>query len=263
MLSCASRFWIFTLVFQGLAAIYLAPETASAAAAGQDAHAEIACASCHLDGESVTLKTARRLIATQVRICSRCHETAVTLGHPAGITPARSLPPGYPLDWKGQMTCSTCHDFHGAGPGRLRQVDGRQQLCAACHSDMQFAGAAWEGSPLLASGHLAQAAPPAGAPIDGYSAHCVQCHADEFSLPGHERVAFTASNATGMANHPIGSRYTRADPRRDLRSPALLPAGVLLPEGRVSCLSCHKGYTLDHGAMVEAEGRLCTSCHDK
>jgi hypothetical protein len=91
----------------------------------------------------------------------------------------------------------------------------------------------------------------------------VQCHEKELSLPGHRRVAFTASNGTGMANHPIGSLYTQGDPRRELRPPALLPAGMRLPEGRVSCLSCHQGYTLEHGALVEAEGGLCTSCHDK
>ncbi|MDH3475910.1 MAG: cytochrome c3 family protein [Rhodospirillales bacterium] len=247
--------------------ISLAPVAAEAAggaaAARQDGHSGLACASCHLDGERATPETGRRLTTTQVRICSRCHEAAVTLGHPAGFTPARALPPGYPLDWKGQMTCSSCHDFHGSRPGKLRRVAGRQLLCAACHSEVQSAGPAWGHTPPLASGHLTRAPAPGGAPIDGYSARCVQCHAEQFSLPGHRRVAFTASNGTGMKNHPIGSPYTQGDPRRELRSPALLPAGMRLPEGRVSCLSCHKGYTLDHGALVEAEGGLCTSCHDK
>jgi predicted CXXCH cytochrome family protein len=263
MLCCAPKSWLLALVFQGLTAICLVPAAVEAAAARQDAHSGLACADCHLDGAQVTPETGRRLTTTQVRICSRCHETTATLGHPAGFTPARALPPGYPLDWKGQMTCSSCHDFHGGEPGLLRQSEGRQQLCASCHAEAQFAGPAWAGVPPLASGHLAQAPPPGGAPIDGYSARCVQCHAEELSLPGHRRVAFSASNGTGMANHPIGSPYTRADPRRDLRPPALLPAGILLPEGRVSCLSCHQGYTLEHGAVVEAEGGLCTSCHDK
>ena len=73
MLRRAPRVWLFALVFQGLAAICLAPAATGAAAARLDAHSGLACASCHLDGERATPETARRLTTTQVRICSRCH----------------------------------------------------------------------------------------------------------------------------------------------------------------------------------------------
>ena len=259
-----SRFGLLALVLlSGLAAAVLAPLAAAAESGRPVEHSGLACESCHLDGERATPETARRLVATQVRLCGRCHEPAVTYGHPAGFTPARHLPRSYPLDWKGQMTCSTCHEMHGDEPDLLRRGAGRGDLCAACHAQVQFASTGGGGALPLLGGHLERAEPPGGAEIDGFSARCVQCHVEEFSLPGHERVAFTAWNGTGMANHPIGSPYTHGDSGRDLRAPALLPAGIDLPEGRVSCVSCHQGYALDHGAPVQVSGNLCTTCHEK
>jgi len=38
--------------------------------------------------------------------------------------------------------------------------------------------------------------------------------------------------------------------------------GMLLPEGRVGCVSCHRGYDRQHGELVVAREQLCYECHD-
>ena len=38
---------------------------------------------------------------------------------------------------------------------------------------------------------------------------------------------------------------------------------LLLPGGKVSCVSCHRPYSQRHGALVAQEPDLCFHCHDK
>lgn len=248
----------------GLAASVAVPDRVEA---GRDAHAGLECRTCHLDGDATTAETGHRLAASQLALCGRCHQGAVEASHPSGFTPARALPADFPLDWKGQMTCSTCHDLHGPAEGRrggVRMAPGAPNQCASCHGRKILTDQALSNRPLLAPGHIAVQADKGRSGLDPYSARCVDCHEDELSLPGEPRImAFTATNGTGMTNHPIGSTYRQADLARDLRPPATLPAQVLLPDGRVSCLSCHRGYSFEHGALIESERGLCRQCHDK
>lgn len=59
-----------------------------------------ACGDCHLASE-VNASNAGTLRASDENLCTRCHEGAVTLSHPSGVAPGRSLPASFPLDWKG------------------------------------------------------------------------------------------------------------------------------------------------------------------
>jgi predicted CXXCH cytochrome family protein len=81
------------------------------------------------------------------------------------------------------------------------------------------------------------------------------------SLPGDGvRGIYRASNGTGMRNHPIGApARTRASLRGLAESSE---GGMLVPGGKVSCLSCHRAYTRDHGALVRKDIKLCTHCHE-
>ncbi len=254
------------LLLFGAGAGYAAPNVSL------DSHFGASCATCHLAGAAVTAKDAGRLRATQERMCGACHQGAVKASHPTGFVPNRALPAHMPVDWKGEMTCSTCHEVHGtggrsgrAGQAALGEFADEGELCAACHPRSFFARMADRGESLLRSAHLDARARLPVQEIDGYSQRCLDCHTDRLSLRGEAiRAAFTASNGTGMVNHPIGMRYTHADLERDLRSPAALPAAILLPGGQVSCLSCHNGYSARHGALVtERSTELCLACHDK
>jgi predicted CXXCH cytochrome family protein len=109
----------------------------------------------------------------------------------------------------------------------------------------------------MASGHLDARTEPTSS-IDPYSMQCIQCHEDRMSLPGDGiRGAFGASNG----NHPVGATVRlRMDGRWGLGRSG---GTVLLPGGKVSCVSCHRAYSREHGALVGPEPELCFQCHDK
>jgi predicted CXXCH cytochrome family protein len=111
-----------------------------------------------------------------------------------------------------------------------------------------------------------------GVPVDDYSLHCLSCHSDgaggflvEVDMSGNVR-----HNGSTRVAHPIGVDYgvamERGIDRGSLfRSVAALNEKVLLPNGMVSCVSCHEGYSEKHGALVisNAGSRLCLECHDR
>jgi predicted CXXCH cytochrome family protein len=208
----------------------------------------------------VTPENARKLTTTQERLCGRCHRGAVEASHPTGFAPGRPLPPEFPLDWKGEVTCSTCHDLHEAVPGRLQAALRGGAFCRSCHPAGFFDDVPDGGLSLTASGHIdARTARPSE--VDAYSMRCVVCHDERASLPGDgNRAPYSASNGTGMRNHPIGAP---AGTRANLRHPAeSSEGGIPVPGGKVSCLSCHRAYTRDHGALVRRDVKLCTHCHE-
>jgi predicted CXXCH cytochrome family protein len=64
-------------------------------------------------------------------------------------------------------------------------------------------------------------------------------------------------------NHPVGVAYPR-NPRGSFRHPAQLPDQVRLPDGKVSCVSCHDLYTQEPDLLSVPiyESKLCMTCHD-
>ena len=235
----------------------------SGAQAGQNGHADLACGACHLAGDNVTAENARQLSTSQDWLCSSCHGDAMAASHPTGFVPARPLPAEFPLDWKGEVTCSTCHDLHNDQPAHLRAGNDGVDGCLACHSVDFFEEMADSGMLLMGFGHL-NAGGDRMSTVDRYSERCAVCHRQSLTISGDVvRVAYTSFNGTGMANHPVGTAYRQAMFHTDLRPAAELPKEMLLPDGRVSCLSCHRGYSRQHGALAVELGRLCISCHDK
>ena len=67
------------------------------------------CALCHLPGKNVTPQQASMLTASQEVLCGKCHPASIQVSHPSGFQPKTTPPQMYPLDWKGDLTCSTCH----------------------------------------------------------------------------------------------------------------------------------------------------------
>lgn len=233
----------------------------------RDPHpANTACAECHLAGADTTPADAAQLTRSQEALCGSCHPGALTVAHPTGFPAARPLPAEYPLDWKGDVTCSTCHQIHGAQPGRLHGDKRHKALCLSCHETTFFERMADAGLSLQRSGHLAAGTVDlAGLDLDPYSLHCLGCHADKTrggTVAVDQRGLLR--HASGAVNHPIGMRYPGNRPTARFHPAARLRAQILLPDGRLSCVSCHEGYTEKHGALVMPNhgSALCLECHD-
>lgn len=216
------------------------------------------------DSGSTTIAAidALTLDRTLGRQCSECHQNAVEVSHPTDFTPRRTLPREFPLSRNGEMTCNTCHIAHEGGPGRLRVAASGQEFCLSCHSAGFFAQMRDRGQSVLALGH-ASARPRTTARIDAYSSQCIVCHTENASYAGDGITAQRSwRNASGSSNHPIGSDYARVASSRGFWQAAMLPEEVLLPNGKVSCVSCHAGYSKEHGKLLRPES-LCLDCHNK
>lgn len=227
----------------------------------------MACAGCHVAGDAVTAEDAHRLTESQERLCAGCHEGAVDLSHPSGIPASRPPPADLPLDRDGRVTCSTCHDVHASRPGRLRSDRRGAEFCHSCHEAGFFDAMRDGGQSIVRSGHIAAqpavrttaqpAARTAALAVDEFSVRCLECHGD--------RATYGASRHGGtVVNHPVGKDYARWLDYGGYRAVSDLPDVIRLPGGQVSCVSCHEGYTREHGKLVMANNRsqLCFGCHD-
>jgi len=225
------------------------------------------CGSCHLAESGVTPANASKLMASQELLCARCHADALKMSHPSGFVPGRALPAAYPLDWKGELTCSSCHEPHGVSPGLLRGDKRNKDMCLACHDINFFYQMKDSGVSILQSGHLnATRAELSSIDLDPYSLECMACHGNSGESP---QVAIGSNavirHSSGSANHPIGRNYADAFATGGYRAQNMLSKNVWLPDGKISCVSCHDGYNKKHGkVIVPSRGAgLCYECHDK
>lgn len=223
------------------------------------------CASCHLGGRNVTAQQAGMLVGSQENLCGKCHPAAIRVSHPSGIRPKIKPADAYPLDWKGDLTCSTCHEVHGNKPGLMRGARLGKELCIDCH-DNDFFRKMRDGGASLMVGHLSRGV-DAGAPLlDVYSRQCMECHGQN----AEARISTSidrngiARHAGSRVNHPVGANYQKAVEFGGYRPRRVVEKKLLLPDGMVSCVSCHHGYLKDHGKLVVpiAQSRLCYECHD-
>lgn len=227
----------------------------------------LVCSNCHLPGKEVDPAQASWLIASQEVLCGVCHKNVKRMSHPTGFAPKGKLPAGFPLDWKKDMTCSTCHDVHGTKPGLLRGERRGKDLCLACHDTAFFDGMKDAGISLQQSGHvladMTQVDKRTG--IDALSLQCLGCHNSQTDVGGI-RVGQNGivRHSSGAANHPIGVAYPAISRNREFRPKSMLPMAIWLPNGKLSCVSCHQPYKKEHGQLVMPNNRssLCTQCHD-
>lgn len=225
------------------------------------------CSNCHLAGKDVDPAQAHRLIASQEMLCGVCHKNVKRMSHPTGFAPKGKLPPGFPPDWKGDMTCSTCHDVHGTKPGLLRGDKRGKDLCFACHDTAFFNGMKDAGVSLQQSGHTIpdMTKLDRSTDIDALSLQCMGCHNNQVDAGGI-RVGRNGivRHSSGAANHPIGVPYPTVSRNREFRPKGMLPQAIWLPNGKLSCVSCHQPYKKEHGQLVMPNDRssLCTQCHD-
>jgi len=186
------------------------------------------------------------------------------MSHPSGFAPRIKPPVDLPLDWKGDMTCSTCHEVHSSKPGLVRGDRRGKALCMACHDAVFFTSMKDGGVSLQQSGHaiadMSQLSKMAD--IDALSLQCLGCHTNQGDARG---VRVTAGgivrHGSGDANHPIGVDYPVMSGSFKPRS--MLPTAIWLPNGKLSCVSCHEPYKKQHGQLVvtNSGSLLCAQCH--
>ncbi len=236
------------------------------AVGGKGVHpAKTECRDCHLSGAETSPENATKLVFAQEQLCATCHQRAVKMSHPSGFAPNRTLPPEFPLDWKGDLTCSTCHITHGSDPGMLRGSKRGKDLCMACHDKAFFARMKDSGTSLSAAGHLKLER--SSIDIDAYSLHCMGCHtAGGYAGGGAVSVSKNGvlRHSSGAAPHPIGRSYREANKNGDFHPEAeLSKKNIQLSEGKIGCVSCHEAYKKEHGKLVVPMDRsaLCLACH--
>lgn len=224
-----------------------------------------ACIQCHLAGNNTTPENARLLTASQEKLCVRCHPAALQVSHPSGIKPDRPLPAAYPADWKGDLTCSSCHQIHGVEMHKLRGDVRGKSFCLACHQPGFFAKMRDGGISTVQSSHAGTGRDTSLQGLDHFSLQCMGCHGEHGdasnSVIDNNRVLRHANN---KMNHPIARNYANASRFGGFRPQAMLSKQILLPNGQISCVSCHLGYSKDHGKLVVSNQRsaLCMECHD-
>ena len=227
-----------------------------------------ACINCHVAGDKTTQQNAHMLVSTQEKLCASCHPQSVQVSHPSGIKPSLAVPPAYPLDWKGDMTCSTCHNVHGNSHGLMRGEARGRGLCLSCHNSQFFDKMADQGVSMISSGHMAAKVAQKDLNklgIDSYTVQCMSCHGSYGDLNGSsidaEQILRHAGNSV---NHPIGKRYADSFKKGRYKPEFAVNQRLFLPDGKLSCVSCHSGFTKEHGKLRVAKrgSALCFECHD-
>lgn len=218
------------------------------------------CISCHLAGTNTTASNAERLVASQEQLCGRCHTDTLQLSHPSGfVPPGKAIPAGYPLDWKGELTCSTCHKVHSNSPDKLRNAARGRNMCLDCHKKSFFNNMRDGGVSVVQSIHKIAPDTIKWQGVDFYSIQCMECHNNESSTNSASQL----STQQDLHTHSIGHDYANAERYGGYRPVAWLPKKILLPSGMVGCVSCHEGYTKNHGQIVNINNgvSLCYQCH--
>ncbi|MDH5393602.1 MAG: cytochrome c3 family protein [Gammaproteobacteria bacterium] len=231
----------------------------------QDFHPrESSCQQCHLAQGQITAANASQLLATQEKLCSGCHEKSLKVSHPSGLIPGQKLPDKFPLDWKNEMTCSTCHNVHTNGKDSIRGGISGKQLCLSCHQMSFFTNMADSGTSIQQTVHKGRISNDFSS-ADSYSMECMACHGNEGDTVNVSiNSKGIVKHSSGAVNHPVGMRYVDSYGKGSYVAIEKLSDKVILPDGKVSCVSCHKGYSKKHGEMISVKSKtaLCLECHD-
>jgi predicted CXXCH cytochrome family protein len=102
--------------------------------------------------------------------------------------------------------------------------------------------------------------------VDEASLRCLGCH-DGTVAGGGPGTGSPPKIGEASASHPIGIAYPprpRPGGEGTFRTASSLPTRILLPEGRIGCLSCHDLFSGEEKLLVMANtgSRLCYACHD-
>ncbi len=191
------------------------------------------------------------------------------------------VPPDWPLDARGAITCWTCHtaipdSIAESGPqlrGDDTTLDRIDEFCASCHAKTAIRDTRSVHWLAVGAAHVMgrRTSDSSGYRVlDAGTRTCLTCHDGALaSESGHLTPWNRSHGFTGDQGreHPIGVRYTdltRAQNLSPLKPESLLPDAIILPDGKVGCVSCHNLYAQERYllAVPIERSQLCFSCHD-
>lgn len=223
------------------------------------------CQNCHLVQGEIDINNAYLLVNDQEELCKQCHEDSIRNSHPSGVIPTNPINLPFAVDWKSELTCSSCHFVH-AEIGKMNRSDkSAKNYCLECHNDEFFEKMSDKGISLIGFGHLDASPEDDFTLIDRFSFQCLTCHS---KLEGVLNIAYTnggiMQHGGGGGSHPIGKVYKEAATYGGYKSFETVNPLIELPDGKIGCTSCHEGYSQYHGKLViEMVGsQLCMECHD-
>jgi predicted CXXCH cytochrome family protein len=229
------------------------------------------CQDCHLNdpGKAPSQMLFTKDIST---LCLSCHKEQRELSHPVDVKPSFQVPDVFPLDWKNDVTCNTCHPTHNPGFGKYRLRVGSigQVFCIKCHSGLADGSGLHRGR--TGSAHVGRGVRnryipgSGGQSLDDLSMRCLTCHDASFAKDSLVKTGTAGGNYyhkedTGPS-HPVGVLYVETPAYSKI---ADLPASIRLFDGTVGCGSCHNPYSKMHFELTVTVERseLCFACHLK
>lgn len=204
------------------------------------------------------------------------------LNHAVHVIPssAVTIPVGWPLE-NGAITCKTCHTIipnsTGESGPQLREFESQSaqptEFCAKCHSRALHRDAQSLHWLALGVAHIPrddERPRVASSPLEPRTRQCLACHDGVNATESGNTTPWTRSReylGDKHRNHPVGVEYDGLNRPKDLsplRPAALLPECVMLPGGKVECISCHNLYAGERYLLSVPVQRseLCLTCHD-
>lgn len=220
------------------------------------AHEGLPCAGCHAKGIA-PLSPGRPNFGS----CVLCHSETTVASHPLAVVEDRRFPISLPLGPGRSLTCGSCHELRGERHQLLRPAAEDPEFCESCHETATFTASPDQGAALRGRAHLS-AHRQDWKRLDPFSLSCLPCHWEQVEL-NELRGGLTMSSEHGItvAGHPMTSLYEEAASYGGYRALKNLAEEIYLPRGRLSCLSCHRGYSLEHGKLRQPRRGLCSECH--
>ncbi len=207
-------------------------------------------------------------------LCNQCHQEIIDISHPVGMKPSMAVPSVYPLDWKGNLTCISCHIVHEdnikSGKFLLRTPLLGEVFCRECHVITDNEGVDIHKS-TIDMAHLGKryVENTQGDVIDELSIRCLNCHdavfAQDSLVSNVKSGAYTHKENIGLT-HPIGVDYVALASWSGAYTPYVsLDKRIKLFNNKVGCGSCHNPYSTRHFQLVMSNehSALCYACHRK
>lgn len=222
------------------------------------------CRRCHISVPAEGQKGPFQMTAPVSELCRKCHESGMRLfSHPVDLIPQKiKVPPGFPLSYDGNFTCSTCHDIHAeiVGPFGfrsyyLRHKIGEGSFCAICHDRKSISH-----ETLLPAHMKENRTDTRNSMIDEVSNQCLACH-DGVTMRNAAVGLPLCVCPDDRTNHPIGVYYALSRMKTGSLKP--LDKTFKLFNGKIGCGSCHDPYSKNSKFLVmpNTGSALCLKCH--